>query len=513
MTDTEHTALLLSRRAFMIASGATLATVMLPMAARAQDADVLKYALSAYPPGLDPFRHEGAASVGVKLQIYRGLVGLDAKGEIVGELADTWEQESDTAYVFHLRENATFQNGDPVTPEDVVWSFGQVTMEGSTAYFVSEMKAISAIDVVDDRTVRITLSDPTPAFLKLLATPYMPVISARAGLETPVGAGPYRIARSEQGVSIDLEAFEGYYKDGFPKTRRIQMIVYADESLRVAALEAGDVDIIEYVPWQAMNNIIANPDLVLQETTGPNMLIVFNVEQAPFNDPRVRQAVAYAIKREDIVKTAFYGRGAPLTGLPVDDNSEIAGDATQNLFNYDPDKARALLEEAGMIGQQVTLLSSSTYSMHQDTALVVQQYLNAVGLQVELDLPEWGARVAQGNSGQYQFAINGSSTVVNDPDGLTSMIGTAAPSYQRSFGYSNAEIDELLNQGRHELDAAKRKAIYEAVAGLVQADVPICPLTRRSQGFGLRKSVDGFQALPGSINTYSTFSLENTILG
>ncbi len=511
MSDDTNQSLLLTRRGFMAVSGAAMAALTLPRAARAQDSDTLRYALSAYPPGLDPFRHEGAAGNVVKLQIYRGLLGLDADGQIVGELAESWE-EDETGYTFQLRDNAVFHNGEPVTAQDVVWTLEQITGNGSTAYFVTDLAVISEAFAMDDKTVRINLETPTPGFLKLLATPYVPVLSASAGMEDPVSAGPYRISGMEEGVSIDLEAFEDFYKEGFPKTRKVQMIVYADESLRVAALESGDVDIIEYVPWQSMSRIEENPSLVLQETTGPNMIINFNVEQAPFDDPRVRQAIAYAIKREDIVQAAFYGRGKPLLGLPVDEDSEVANEATQELFSYDPEKARALLEEAGVVGQTVKLLSSSTYSMHQDTALVVQQYVNAVGLNCELELPEWGARVSQGNEGQYQFCINGTSTVVNDPDGLTAMIGSGTPTYKRSHGYSNARLDALLTEGRHELDPQRRQAIYEEIAEVFKQEVPLCPLTRRTQGFGLANNVEGFVSLVGSSNGYSGFTLESAVL-
>ncbi|KZM49562.1 ABC transporter substrate-binding protein [Labrenzia sp. OB1] len=512
MSEFMKNSFLLSRRGFVAASGAALGTLALPRVVRAQDPDVLRYALSAYPPGLDPFKHEGAAAVTVKLQVFRGLLGLDGDGKVVGELAEKWE-ESGTGYIFHIRENAKFQNGEPVTAADVIWSLKQISREGSTAYFVKDLKVISKVDAIDEKTVGITLSDPTPAFAKLLATAYVPILSEKAGMEKPVGAGPYKITSIEEGVSIDLEAFEDYYKDGYPKIRKIKMIAYKDESLRVAALESGDVDIIEYVPWQSMTKIEESPSLVLTETTGPNMIINFNVERPPFNDARVRQAVAYAVKREDIVAAAFYGRGKPLYGLPLDENSEAANDKTEQLWGYDPEKAKALLEEAGVVGQKVKLLSSSTYSMHQDTALIVQQYLNAVGLEVELDLPEWGARVEQGNKGQYQFAINGSSTVVNDPDGLTAMIGSGTPTYKRSFGYSNSKIDLLLSQGRRELDREKRIAIYDEVAELVQQDVPLCSLTRRTQGYGLRDNVQDFHALVGSSNLYTGFGLEEVTFG
>ncbi|NTA50698.1 hypothetical protein G6L34_21525 [Agrobacterium tumefaciens] len=511
MTDLHDNPFIISRRCFLGTAGAALATFALPATTRAQDAGVLRYALSAYPPGFDPFRHEGGAAISAKLQIFRGLVGVEEGGEIVSELAEKWEIDG-SKYTFHIRKNAVFHNGEPVTAADVVWSLQQITKAGSTAYFVEDLKVISKIEATDEKTVVITLTAPTPAFLKLLATPYAPILSSKVGIEKPVGAGPYKIVSREEGVSIDFEAFDKYYKDGYPKTKKLKMIVYKDESLRVAALESGDVDIIEYVPWQSMPQIESNSDLVLQEQNGPSMYLVFNVEQPPFNDARVRQAVAYAIKREDIVNTAFYGRGAPLNGLPLDETSEFMTDRTRNLWSYDPEKAKALIQQAGMTGKTVKLLSTSTYSMHQDTGLVIQQYLNAVGLKVELELPEWGARVAQGNKGQYQFAINGGALVVDDPDGLTGLIATGSPSYRRSFGYSNKKVDELLAKGRHEIDLTKRKADYEAVADLFKEEVPICPLTLRSQGFALRKAVKDFQSLPGSYNVYSAFELEDVVL-
>lgn len=501
--------LLLGRRGFMLAAGgAALATLSLPRAARAQDSGTLVYALSAYPPSLEPFRHDGAAAATVKLQLFRGLLGLDGEGAITHELAESYELENDTTYLFRLRPEAVFHNGQPVTARDVKFSLETIVAEGSTAYFVNDLKVISSIEEVDEKTVRIVLNVPTPPFDKLLATPYVPILCADAGLEEPVGAGPYLMEASERGVSIDLVAFEDYYKPGLPRTPRLRMIVYRDESLRVAALEAGDVDLIEYVPWQSMGRIEDNAGLVLQETNGPSMYIGFNVEQPPFDDPRVRLGVALAINRQDIVDAAFFGRGAPLNGLPIDESSEFYSEALSELWSYDPERAAALFREAGVAGQTVTLLSTATYSMHQDTAEIVQQYLIAAGLNVQLALPEWGARIAQGNEGRYQFAINGGSMVINDPDGLTGMIATASPSYRRSYGYSNAEIDAALNEARHELDFEARRAAYERVAELVRDDVPICMLTSRSQGYAFKSGVSGFQSIPGILNSYSGFVLE-----
>ena len=120
--------------------------------------------------------------------------------------------------------------------------------------------------------------------------------------DTTIGAGPFTMENRERGVSISLKAFDGYYKEGLPKLAGVEAIVYADENLRVAALEAGDVDLSEYIPWQAMAQVEENADLKLDTVDGPFMYLTFNGERPPFDNPLVRRAVAHAIKREDIVE-------------------------------------------------------------------------------------------------------------------------------------------------------------------------------------------------------------------
>ena len=148
--------------------------------------------------------------------------------------------------------------------------------------------------------------------------------------------------------------------------------------------------------------------------------MLFNATKPPFNDPRVRRAVAHAVKREDIVKAAFFGRGKPLEGVPIAEGTPWYDAELAHGWNYDPARAKALLAEAGFAnGFSATLLATAQYGMHKDTAEVVQQHLAAVGIQCELQLPDWSTRVACGGQGQYDIAIHGLVAENNDPDGLT----------------------------------------------------------------------------------------------
>jgi peptide/nickel transport system substrate-binding protein len=150
-----------------------------------------------------------------------------------------------------------------------------------------------------------------------------------------------------------------------------------------------------------MAAVEADARLKLDVQEGPFMDVLFNGTKPPFNDPRVRRAVAHAIRREDIVKVAFFGRGKPLEGVPIVEGTPWYDDKLAHGWNYDPARAKALLTEAGFAnGFQTTLLATAQFGMHKDTAEVVQQHLAEIGIQCELQLPDWSTRVSRGTRGQ-----------------------------------------------------------------------------------------------------------------
>jgi peptide/nickel transport system substrate-binding protein len=330
-----------------------------------------------------------------------------------------------------------------------------------------------------------------------------------------VGAGPFVLRAQERGVSIEVEAFPKYYKPGLPKLKAIRAIAYADENLRVAALQAGDLDLIEYVPWQSMEAISKDPNLKLDATDGPFMYLVFNGSKPPFNDARVRRAVAHAIKREEIVKAAFFGRGSPLAHLPIADASEFFNPELKDAWSYNPDLAKKLLAEAGYPGGfACSFLSTAQYGMHKDSAEVVQQNLAGIGIKAELNLPDWATRVTLGNRGQFDLGMMGTAADNNDPDGLGNVIdGSLSVSYVRSIGIRVPKIEELLKAGRAEFDESKRKAIYKELETVAIAEVPIVGLAWRSQGYAMQKDVTGFKNLPGALTFYSGLTFEDASKG
>ena len=493
-----------------------LAAPLLMRPALAQRAaNTLRYGLSAFPPNLQPWVSTGASAGTVKMLTHRSLLSYDDKGELRGELAESWSIDAEGAWVFKLRQGCLFHNGDPVTAEDVKWSIEQIAGEKSTAYMRAQFQGVARIEIPDAKTVRLVTKQPEATLPTWFCNYNTFILSRKSTPTEPVGAGPFRLVGQERGTSLDLVAFDKYYKPGLPKLKAIKFIVYADENLRFAALQSGDVDMIEYVPWQSMSAVEADPRLKLDSKEGPFMDVLFNGAKPPFNDARVRRAVAHAVKREDIVKAAFFGRGKPLEGVPIVEGTPWWDKELSRGWAYDPARAKALLAEAGFAnGFQTTLLATAQFGMHKDTAEIVQQHLAAIGIQCELQLPDWSTRVSRGIRGQYDMAIHGVSADNNDPDGLTVVLDTSlSPTHGRSFKVEAPRTIAALAKGRAEFDQAKRVAIYREMQAAALEEVPLVGLAWRSQGYGMDKSVQGFTNLPGALTTSSGAMLEETYFG
>ena len=502
------------RRTFLAAGLSGVALPFLGMPARAVRREgPFRFGLSSYPPNFNPWVQAGTAAGTVTLMVHRGLLSYDAQGRLRGELATSWEHDGGTAWTFHLRE-AVFHNGAPVTSGDVKWTLDQVAAENSTAYMRIPFQGVERIETPDPRTVRILMKQPTATLPNWLALYEMPVV-AKGSLGAggmAVGCGPFVIESQDRGVGVKLRAFDRFYRPGLPKLKAADMIVYADENARVAALQAGDVDLIEYVPWQSMASIEADGGLRLQQTDGPVMYVTFNGARGPFTDPRVRRAVAHAVNREEIVKSVFFGRGAPLEGLPIVKDSPFYDETLAHAWTYDPARAKRLLAEAGKPdGFACTLLATAQYGMHKDTAVLMQQHLAAVGIEVQLALPDWATRVALGNRGQYEFAVSGTVTDGNDPDGMTALLDSSlGASASRSYDLKLPKLQQLLAAGRAEFDDAKRRAIYRDLQQEAVEQAPAVFLAWRSQGYAMSSAVSGFTNMPGALTFFSGTTLEET---
>jgi glutathione transport system substrate-binding protein len=497
-----------------------LALGSLPPATTAQGGSEIVMAISSEPPNLDPHINAGTAARTVRLAVYRGLFNYNTEGVASPELAESYVVSDDKlTYTFTLRD-AKFHNGDPVTAEDVKFSLERILNPDTGATFYNQMSVIDKIEVIDDKTVAVTLKAPTAPFIDYLALPESAIVSkswteAHDGdlSGNPMGAGPYVFKEYTEGQRIVVEKFDGYYKEGLPKTDRIMFEFYADATTRVNALVSGDVDLISYVPWNDIPMLDANPDIQILGGTGPFMGLIFNTTYEPFSDPRVRQAFGYAIDRYAVINTAFSGQGKPIYGMAVPPNSLAYDPKYENYFEYNPDKAKELLAEAGYPdGFKARLLATSQYAFHEQTAVAVQAEMAKVGVDLELDLPDWATRLDKNLKGDYDLLVVGTAGDIADPDYLSDYYQSGDIRLNNAPGFADARIDELLKLGRETLDPAKRKEIYGELQQRALDLSPLVFLMWRDQSYAATKSLEGFVNLPGFLSFQSGMSLEYAYL-
>lgn len=480
----------------------------------------LVFGLSGEPANLDPAIQAGTAQRTIKLCIYRGLLNYGKDGQLSKELAEDYQiEDNGKTYIFKLRQ-AKFQNGDPVTAEDVKFTIERTLDPKTGATYRNELSVIDKVEVIDESTVKITLKNPYAPFIHYLALPEMGIVSKKWTEEkggnlsaNPMGAGPFQFVNWAKGQEINLKKFPDFYKKDTPKLDTVKFMFYSDENTRVNALKAGDVDIIEYVPWKDAEYIEKDPNLKLDSTNGPFMMLQFNTHFKPFSDPKVRQAISYAIDRMAIINTAFNGRGKPIYGIAIPEGYLGYDKKYENYFKYDPEKAKQLLAEAGYPnGFKATLLATSQYSMHQQTAIAVQAELKRIGIDVTLDLPDWATRIEKNTKGEYDFLVAGTSGDITDPDWLSNFFYGGEVRLNNSAYFDDPEINKLLDEGKITLDENKRKEIYDRFVQRALELSPFVFLTWREQSYAMKKEVNGFQNLPGFLSFQSGITIEDTYI-
>ncbi|MQB08029.1 peptide ABC transporter substrate-binding protein [Agrobacterium tumefaciens] len=498
---------------------AALALSAALLATTARAASDLYFGLSNEPANMAPEINVGTQARMVRFAIHRGLMNYDVTGKLAAELASDYEISPDgKQYTFRLRD-AKFHDGSPVTSEDVKATFEKIIGPNSKATYKGELSIIDRIETPDAKTVRFVLKSTYSPFIHYLALPES-VIVPNKWLEAyatnpnvpPVGAGPFKFVNWSRGQEIVVEKFADYYKKGKPTLDSIHFSFLSDDNTRVNALRSNDVDMIEFAPWKDMDTIRADPNLGLATTTGPFMVLQFNTRFEPFSKPEVRQALAYGIDRNVIIKTAFNGQGTPLFGMPIPKGYPGYTPEFEHFFSYDVAKAKDLLAKAGYPnGFKARLLSTAQFAFHSNTAVAVKGELAKLGIEVELELPDWAGRNAKATEGNYDLIVSGTSGDITDPDWLSNFFygGNQLVRLNNSPYFNDPQINALLDKGKTTVDAGAREQIYKDFSKRALELSPFVYLMWRDQSYGVNKKVKGFTNMPGFLSFHSGLSLEN----
>jgi peptide/nickel transport system substrate-binding protein len=480
---------------------------------------VLNVGLQADPTTLDPTKAALTAIWKVIEHVYDTLVRVDPSLAPVPGLAESWQiSEDGTVYTFALRQGVTFHDGAPFTADDVVFSFTRVldpanasvnaanflSVKGAAAFNSGEAAELEGIKAIDDYTVEITLEAPDASFLAILTTAGS-VIMSRAFVEAnngdvsqvANGTGPFIFREYVPTTSVSLEKNPSYWEPGLPYLDGIEAVIASDDTARTGALIQGAVDFIEYAPLRDVNTLSETDGLKVAGDELTNIRYLgFNLEREPFNNLQVRQAIAAAIDRQPIIDAAVFGHGV---GVDTFFAPSYWAGFDREVPAPDIEKAKSLLADAGYAdGFSTTLITYAPYSFMTNTAIIVQEQLNQIGITVDYSALEPATISAALAERDYDMAVAGTNSWVDPHPVLLANFGTGQAGNQT--GYSNPEVDALIEQGGIETDLAARAEIYRQLQEILLADLPLVPLFVANQYEAMKTSVQGYQHYPTGSN-------------
>jgi len=350
----------------------------------------------AEPPGLDPTSNTAAAIDRVVFaNIYEGLVKVNRNGEFVPGLAIAWTVSPDgKVYTFDLRKGVTFHNGEPFNAVTAKWNLERSAAEDTKNAHPEFFRVISAIDTPDDHTLVVTLKDVDALFIAHMAegdAVMLPTKGYENAASEPVGTGPFKFVKWVRGDRVEMQRNEKYWNPSLPYLDSVIFKFIGDVSAQVAALKAGDIDVIGYIaaPEQASELAKDKDFKVFAGTTTSEVIMSTNNKAKPFDNKLVRQAMAYAIDRQTVIDLVMFGYGTPI-GSHWSPSTPYYVDLTGK-FPYNPDKARELLAQAGYPdGFEATIKLPAIYSYSRRAGEVIADMLGQVGIKLDIEVVEWG---------------------------------------------------------------------------------------------------------------------------
>ncbi|EGQ26240.1 oligopeptide ABC superfamily ATP binding cassette transporter, binding protein [Sporosarcina newyorkensis 2681] len=462
------------------------------------DSDTLTISLGPDMLTWDIHNHTTTSTEAIHVNVFDYLLMRDTDGEIQPHLAKEWKKVDDLTYEFKMNEDVKFHNGDDLTAEDVKFTLERVAKD-ETLKSHGDFDTIVEVKVLDPLTFQIITNEPDPMLLSrisrqasgILPKNYIEEVGMDEFLKSPIGSGPYKFKEWKKDNQITLVQNNEY----FGKKGEYEEVVFRaipEDSTRVAELLTDSVDIIANVPpsdWDRINNS-DNSKIINGASNRTYMLFLRTQENWPTSDVKVRQAIDYAIDDKALVDTLLDGGGTP-TLTRVNPGNVGFEESLYDNYNYDVEKAKKLLEEAGYKDGVTIELAGPTgrYIKDREVMQLIAGMLEEVGIHTEMNLLKWGTfsemRDQEKFKDGYLIAL-GSSFF--DAGQALDYYGT-----ERSAsinGYSNENIDQLLIEANKSLDTDERTKKYQEIQKIASREMPIIPLFQIDQFFGVNNGID-----------------------
>jgi len=456
---------------------------------------------------LDPPLYTNVTERQIFYAIYNPLFSIDENFNIQPELVRSWDVSQDAlAWTFKLATGVKFHDGTPFNAQALKFNLDRLLDPQTGAGLRQQLTDISSVDVVDDATIKVNLKQPfTPLLSWLTEGPgFQPSPAAVQKLgadfgQQPVGTGPFQFVEWVKNDHITLRKFKDYWEQGLPYVDEAIYRPIPDDSVKVAGLRAGSLDIADDIPALQQAPLRSNPDVTLYDLQGTRWpMIRLNVTIPPLDNKVVRQAISMAIDRDAILKAIYNGNGTPAYG-PISPVYKAVFDPSVETYGFkrDIDKAKGMLSQAGLAGGFTLPIDAQSGPEQQRLAELLKAQLAEVGANVEITTYETTIFTDRLTTKKYSMTI-GSWTPRPDVDGT--MFGHFhSKGNVNSMNYSNPQVDALLEQTRRLPPGDARVQAFRDVQKLIVDDAPWIFLVFQNQARGTLKSVNGLPLLPDTM--------------
>jgi peptide/nickel transport system substrate-binding protein len=471
----------------------------------AGDANRVVIGLKSSPSNLDPRVGNDNASGRIFDLCCRGLVRVTPEMDYAPDLADRWETPDDRTVIFHLNPNAKFQDGRPVTAQDVKWTYDSILAPDFVSSKKSGYSAVESIEAQDAHTVVFHLKEPNGGLFDNLNVGIVPQGTDTNTAKTkPISSGPYRVVEFKTDEVVELEASEHWHQ-GTPKIKNLSVRIIPDMTTMVLEMRRGTIDLeINQIPFENVTEFENSPKhQVVKKPGSVWQYLAFNLKDPTLSKVEVRRALAHAIDRNRIVKDLLRGHGVPSDTMFGEGHWARATNLPT--YEYNPAKAKQLLDQAGFKDPdgdgprpRFTLsFKTSTDTEANLRAQMIQQMLQQIGVKVDLQTSEFGTfleDVSKGNFQLYSLSRNG----IQDPDFYYVIFHSKniPPEGQNRGYYNNPRVDQLIAEGRATFDRTKRKQIYGEIQRIVQEDLPYISLYHQINVAVMDKDLQGYSMYP-----------------
>ena len=462
--------------------------------ARAETNEVMVGIAQDLDDSLDPHITVAAGTKEVMFNVFEGLMKPTSTGDLIPAVADHYEISPDKlTYTFTLREGVQFHNGDMVTAEDVVYSISRCADTTDGTPLVEAFSVIRSVEALDEKTVAITIAEPSNEFISFMTTAILPADYDQQDT-APVGTGPFKFVSRVAQDSIVLEKFDAYWGTPAHLDRVTYKIIENGEGL-LMGLQSGALDIVSHLSTTQVAQL--GEEFAIEEGT-MNLVqaLYLNHDVKPFDDVRVRQALCYAIDRQQILDYAFDGYGSIINSSMYPAFGKYFMPEMNDYYNVDIEKAKGLLAEAGYPnGFEMSITVPSNYQPHIDTAQVIVEQLKAIGVTATINLVEWESWVNDTYVGR-QF-----ETTVVGFDATTMTARALLERWTSTYGknminYNNAEYDELFAQAMTCYDDAEQTEIYKEMQKNLTENAANVYIQDMADLVAVRKGLEGLQFYP-----------------